>query len=113
MQCSQQKYLRQPKVKGGTEEKHTGYILKAMSAFLACHVSFIRHATGLCKLAVYREQLPFLWQKAMEHHIQGRVVSEGVPCPWGALCPGEHHLFASVLDVTINRPWFYFHRAVT
>lgn len=95
------------KVKGWMDEQHTGYILKAMSALLGCHVSFIRHATGLCKLVVYRERLPFLRQKAMEHHIQGRVVSVGAPCPW------EHHLYASVLDVTINRPWFYFHRATT
>lgn len=86
---------------------HTGYILKAMSALLGCHVSFVRHATGLCKLVVYRERLPFLRQKAMEHHIQGRVVSVGAPCPW------EHRLYASFLDVTINRPWFYVHRAVT
>lgn len=96
MQCSQQQYLQQPKVKGGTEEKHTGYILKAMSAFLACHVSFIRHATGLCKLVVYREQLPFLWQRLWS------TISKGEWCPREYRVHGEHCIQGSTISLPLS-----------
>lgn len=80
------------KVKGWMDEQHTGYILKAMSALLGCHVSFIRHATGLCKLqraASFPAAEGYGAPYPRESGVHGSTMSMGALSL--CLCPWCHH----------------------